>query len=90
MVDNGGRPGHGVNGSPEPDAQISFVADGNGFRGAGVTGRCWCITRAVTGWRLEFRDPGDDEPTYAGMFGTAEGAMQEASRDSSRPRLRRG
>jgi hypothetical protein len=77
-------------GSPQAGSRISFASDGSGYRGAGVNGRCWCITRVVTGWRLEFRDPGDDEPTYAGIFGSVERAMQEASRDRSRPRFTRG
>lgn len=69
---------------------IEFVDDQLGFRGTGDNGRCWRLTRVVAGWRLEFRDPGDKTPTYAGMFGTRERAMEEANRDSSRARLSRG
>lgn len=80
----------GLSESRQPGPRISFLADETGYRGVGVSGRSWRILRAIAGWRLEFRDPGDDEPTYAGMFGTAERAMEEANRDPSRPRLKRG
>jgi hypothetical protein len=83
-----GRPRSGVLHGVQPVGKnIEFVEDGSGFRGTGANGRCWRLIRAVAGWRLEFRDPGDDVPTYAGMFGTKERAMGEASRYSTRAPL---
>ena len=43
-------------------------------------GREWFITPTSTGWRLEFTDPGDERPTYAGTFATIRAAKQEARR----------
>lgn len=90
MADMGGRRGPVSSASPKTGSRISFAGDGTGYRGTGVNGRRWLITRAVAGWRLEFHDPGDDEPTYAGIFGSVDRAMQEASRDRSRSTLKRG
>ena len=88
MTDSGGLRRRGA-GSPHRST-ITFVADGPGYRGTGIGGRSWCITRALTGWRLEFRDPGDDELTYAGIFGSMERAVQEASGAQPGPRLKDG
>ena len=74
-------------GSPPVEPDIEFEDDDTGVRGTGANGRCWRITRAVAGWRLDFRDPGDDESTYAGMFGTRDGAMDEAKLYSTRASL---
>lgn len=60
-----------------PD-EVAFVECNDGFWGNGARQRRWHITKAVTGWRLEFRDPGDDAPTFAGIHATLEGAMREA------------
>jgi hypothetical protein len=49
--------------------------------------REWRVVKVLTGWRLEFRDDGDDEATYAGTHPTIEHAMQEASRHPRRQRL---
>lgn len=57
---------------------IDFQQWGDGFRGSGRSGRTWLITRALTGWRLEFTDPGDDTPTFAGVHGTVTAAKAEA------------
>jgi hypothetical protein len=86
----GGRRQASRGGKPRSGPRITFVADETGYRSVGVSGRSWSVLRVITGWRLEFRDPGDDAPTYAGMFGTAERAMQEANRDPSRPGVKRG
>jgi hypothetical protein len=48
--------------------------------GTSLGGREWAITAIPAGWRLEFRDPGDEAWTYAGTFGSAENARLEASR----------
>lgn len=46
--------------------------------GIGVRGRRWQVRQGVAGWRLEFRDPGEPEMTYAGMHGSLAAAMREA------------
>ena len=43
-------------------------------------GRQWFLTPTSTGWRLEFTDPGDEHPTYAGTFATIRAAKKEARR----------
>jgi hypothetical protein len=48
--------------------------------GIGPRGRRWRVVRSVSGWRLEFRDAGDTEYTYAGTHGTLEQALAEAER----------
>jgi hypothetical protein len=50
------------------------------YSGIGPDQRMWRITRISTGWRLEFRDPGDVAATYAGTFSTVLEAQNEASR----------
>jgi hypothetical protein len=52
----------------------------NGAHVGDAAGRRWRITPTVIGWRLEFRDRGDTEPTYAGSHPTLEAAKAEASR----------
>lgn len=42
--------------------------------------RCWHITKVYTGWRLEFRDPGDMTATFAGTHRTLLAAQAEAAR----------
>lgn len=48
--------------------------------GIGEHGRRWRVIETRTGWRLEFRDAGDAEATYAGTHRSLESAMAEASR----------
>lgn len=50
------------------------------YTGIGREGRHWRITRAVVGWRLEFRDPGDRTSTYAGTHASVFAAQTEAGR----------
>ena len=48
--------------------------------GVSESGRRWRVTRAVCGWRLDFRDTGDVRATYAGTFGSLAAASTEARR----------
>ena len=48
--------------------------------GRGENNRMWRITACYTGWRLEFRDPGDVTATYAGTHATLAAAKNEADR----------
>lgn len=50
------------------------------YSGIGLKGRRWRITQTFTGWRLEFRDPGDVTATYAGTHATVALAKREAGR----------
>ena len=71
-------------GQPLPTArtdQIEFVRRGGAYTGAGDAGRVWHIVETFVGWRLEFRDPGDPTPTYAGMHGSVDAAKREANWD---------
>lgn len=56
------------------------MEDRGGFTGTGPDGREWRIARAVTGWRLEFRDHGDTVATYAGVHASLSAARTEAGR----------
>jgi hypothetical protein len=63
-----------------PEGQIEFV----GSRAAGYVGtdqcrRQWRITATRVGWQLEFRDPGDTRPTYAGTHRSLAAAEREAN-----------
>jgi hypothetical protein len=60
--------------------RIIFREEGGAHTGTGRRGRRWRITSCYAGWRLEFRDPGDQADTYAGTHGTLEAAMVEAGR----------
>lgn len=62
----------------QQESGISFIEAENGFWGVGPQQRCWHITRAVTGWRLEFLDPEDEVATYAGTHATLDVAKREA------------
>lgn len=75
----------GRTGSTGPLGLIEFVHRGGAYTGAGTDDREWRITTTVTGWRLEFRDPGDAAPTYAGTHVSLEAAQREASADHPRP-----
>jgi hypothetical protein len=59
---------------------ITFVNFHETYSGTGNGGRTWVITPHLTGWRLEFRDPGDAEATYAGTHPTVRAAQTEACR----------
>lgn len=61
-------------------AALDFTDDHGTYSGVDEHGRQWCITRTVTGWRLEFRDPGDLTATYAGTHPSLERARVEALR----------
>lgn len=58
---------------------IEFQESGGTYTGTGRLGRHWRITRTFTGWRLEFTDPGDTAPTYAGVHATVKAAQAEAN-----------
>ena len=59
---------------------IEFSFHEGTYTGVGRDGRRWRITRAVVGWRLEFRDPGDRASTYAGTHASVFAAQTEAGR----------
>jgi hypothetical protein len=59
---------------------IDFTNYDGSYSGAGPGQRMWRILPTLTGWRLEFRDPGDRAATYAGTFGTLHAAQREAAR----------
>jgi len=59
---------------------IEFSFHEGTYTGVGGDGRRWRITRAVVGWRLEFRDPGDRASTYAGTHASDFAAQTEAGR----------
>jgi hypothetical protein len=59
---------------------IDFSNYDGTYSGTGPGGRRWRITTAFTGWRLEFRDPGDLTGTYAGTHATLAAAKTEAAR----------
>jgi hypothetical protein len=58
---------------------IDFHESADEFRGTGISGREWRITPAFTGWRLEFTDPGDAAPTFAGVHVSVTAAKAEAN-----------
>jgi hypothetical protein len=80
--------------NPEGDRTIMAANEGAGaatsslefrehegcYYGVGRGGRNWRISEALTGWRLEFRDPGDVVATYAGTHATVALAEREAKR----------
>ncbi len=57
---------------------LAFTEKADGYWGTGSQGRCWHISKVVTGWRLDFRDPGDAASTYAGIHATVDLAKREA------------
>ncbi len=67
---------------------IDFQETDGVHRGTGHFGRQWLITRAFTGWRLEFSDPGDTTATFAGVHPTVTAAMAEANTPPSTSRHR--
>jgi hypothetical protein len=64
--------------------QIDFQNHHGVMVGLDHDNREWRVVKAVTGWRLEFRDDGDELATYAGTHPTVEHAMEEASRHPRR------
>lgn len=66
---------------PGSAKDITFVEDPLGHWATDGDHRRWHIIKVVAGWRLEFSDPGDDEPTFAGVHGTLQAAMREAARN---------
>ena len=67
---------------------IDFRESAGVFTGTGDVGRRWRITRALTGWRLEFIDPGDAAPTNAGVHVSVAAAEAEANTQSTTSRRR--
>lgn len=57
---------------------IHFRDEDDGLAGHDEHGRYWRILEERTGWRLSFRDPGDDTATNAGVFGSLAAAQAEA------------
>jgi hypothetical protein len=67
---------------------IDFRENEGLYVGSDSSGRRWRITRTVTGWRLEFIDPGDAGPTNAGLHATVAAAQAEANRAPRQNRRR--
>jgi hypothetical protein len=63
---------------------IDFQTDGDGVSGEDRQGRRWHILEERSGWRLSFRDPGDNRSTNAGLFGSMAAAQHEAHKPSTR------
>jgi hypothetical protein len=59
---------------------VQFNYYGGTYSGQGQGARMWRISPTLTGWHLEFRDPGDAAPTNAGRHGTLAGAQNAANR----------
>lgn len=68
--------------------EIDFREVEGVYTGADRFGRRWRITRALTGWRLDFMDPGDTAPTNAGLHASVSAARAEASAPPSTSRRR--
>jgi len=69
-------------GSKSPAAQVArvvFTEVRGTLSGTGHTGRRWQVLPVRTGWRLEFRDPGDGIATYAGTYATPAAAQRAAA-----------
>jgi hypothetical protein len=47
--------------------------------GIGERGRRWRVAHSSTGWRLEYRDPGELTATYVGTHPSREAAVARAS-----------
>jgi len=70
------------NGSKSPAAEVAgvvFTEVRGTLSGIGHAGRRWQVVPVVTGWRLEFRDPGDATATNAGIYATATAAQRAAA-----------
>ena len=64
--------------------ELEFVERQGTYTGTDTGGRAWLIRRCFTGWRLEFRDQGDLDPTYAGVHASLDAARHEAGRATGR------
>lgn len=64
----------------ERNDMIRFSNYDGTYSGRGLGERMWRITPTVTGWHLEFRDPGDKTATNAGRHATLAAAKKEADR----------
>jgi hypothetical protein len=58
---------------------ILFVEGSAGYWASCLDHRQWRIEKVITGWRLEFWDPGDVESTFAGIHASVENAKREAA-----------
>jgi hypothetical protein len=58
---------------------IQFAEHHGTYTGTSRVGRCWRITRVLTGWQLEFRDEGDTTATYAGVHRSVAAAQTDAA-----------
>jgi hypothetical protein len=67
-------------GITSPGVVPDFQEHHGDYVGVGEAGRSWCISKTLTGWRLEFQDPGDVTPTYAGTHASLVLAEREAQR----------
>jgi len=66
--------------SPATDVAAVVFTDVCGtLSGTGRADRRWQIFPVRTGWRLEFRDPGDGIAIYAGTYATASAAQRAAA-----------
>ncbi len=65
--------------APGGAAWIEFSDRGGNYVGTGHGGRAWRISATSTGWRLDFRDPGDESSTYAGTHPSLWAAQREAN-----------
>jgi hypothetical protein len=74
--------------TPQQHMDINFREVDGVYTGVGTFGRRWRITRAVTGWRLDFMDPGDSAPTNAGLHVSVSAARAEANTPPSTARRR--
>jgi hypothetical protein len=63
----------------QTDDRLVFMSSDEGYVADGCDGRRWLVRPVMAGWRLEFSDPGDEEPTYAGTHGTLERAKEVAT-----------
>lgn len=61
-------------------AAVEFLLERGYVWAVSENGRRWRIWAVTGGWRMEFRDPGDQKPTYAWTFGTLSAAQDEAAR----------
>jgi len=74
------RTGHSRPDGSHPVALLDFEHGNGVYTACAEGGREWRIAEERTGWRLEFRDPGDRTATNAGVHRSVEAAMAEARR----------
>jgi hypothetical protein len=60
-------------------AEVVFTEVRGTLCGTGHAGRRWQVLPVRTGWRLEFRDPGDGIAIYAGTYATPAAAQRAAA-----------